>query len=264
MYLKSPMNMLNAFLRQKAASRRLGVGRTISIRVRVQAFSSLFPEAVVHKRGELPYDGSREYLLLPPNIRLDDLSDGDPENLIIASIRAHRNIVFGARVLRKDCSSPSGCSSSITIDRVCPPLLRVALDDASSAGEQVQALSTLHGLCDWVVANLNNTVPPNIPRSVVLAQLMEQDHPIVLLEAVRAIATGVPRPGHSVVGQGTFRDGQTGWEALAKEFVQLKLGEEARLYQQEGGELVGIESLADTQPQYLKSAGGAMARFFFL
>jgi len=31
-----------------------------------------------------------------------------------------------------------------------------------------------------------------------------------------------------------------------------------------GAELIGIEHLAETSPEYLKSAGGAMARFFFI
>ena len=100
-----------------------------------------------------------------------------------------------------------------------------------------------------------------------------------MLDAIRAIATGEPRPGHSVVGAGTYRDGQTGWIALAREYSQLattdavsldqsyvgmKGLEELALYKSRGGELTRIEHLAHTQPGYLKEAGGAMARLFFV
>ena len=87
----------------------------------------------------------------------------------------------------------------------------------------------------------------------------------VAIEAAKAIATGVPRPGHSVVGQGTFRDGQDLWKELAHEYVVTVGGSaEANLYQQQGGNLVGIEHLADTSPANMKAAGGAIARFYFL
>jgi hypothetical protein len=215
----------------------------------------LFPDARVHARGDLPY-GSREYILLPPNVSLQDtLMHGEDTN-IIASIRAHRNIIFGARVLTQH-KSPLW-----TIDAVCPPLFKVALEDASAQGEQVQAVSTLHGLCDWVARNLGSETELPCPSRVL--EDLQNDPDATALEAVRAIATGIPRPGHSVIGQGTFRDARVAWERLAKEFIQYRLSEEAKLYQLAGAELVNIEHLADTQPAYLMAAGGAMARFFFM
>jgi hypothetical protein len=90
------------------------------------------------------------------------------------------------------------------------------------------------------------------------------------LECITAIATNVPRPGHSVVGQKTHADGALAWEALCREFAVLdnndhtiELSEECMLYRRfsESCELVEIELLADTSPAYLISAGGAMARF---
>lgn len=100
-----------------------------------------------------------------------------------------------------------------------------------------------------------------------------------MMDAVRAIATGEPRPGHSVVGAGTYRDGKIGWTALAREYSQLattesvsldasyvgrKGLEELALYNSRGGEVTKIEHLAHTQPEYLREAGGAMARIFFV
>lgn len=101
-----------------------------------------------------------------------------------------------------------------------------------------------------------------------------------MLEAVRAIATGHPRPGHTVVGAGTYRDGRRGWVALAREYSHLAINpnalaldasyvrrrglEEVALYKSREGEVTAIEHLAHTQPEYLREAGGAMARIFFV
>ena len=192
---------------------------------------------VVHVRGDVPY-GSREYVLLPPHLPLAEATRSDE----IARLRAHRNIMFGAQAADEE------------LEITCRPLLEAALDDCSLQGEQVQALSTLHGLSAWVADCCHQK-----QSSQVLSKL----DPVVR-EAVQAIATGLPRPGHSVVGQGTFRDGAAGWQALAEEFITLQLSPECRLYQAHGAQLLTVEHLADRQPAYLASAGGAMARFVFL
>ena len=103
-----------------------------------------------------------------------------------------------------------------------------------------------------------------IPDSV--THLLERlhHHDPAGLEAVRAIVTGIPREGHSVVGQGTYRDAEQAWKAFASEYVELGLASEASLYKEHGGKLVSIEHMADQNPVYLKSAGGAMARMFFV
>jgi hypothetical protein len=40
--------------------------------------------------------------------------------------------------------------------------------------------------------------------------------------------------------------------------------EEVQLYRSRDGEVTTIEHLAHTEPEYLKEAGGAMARMFFV
>ncbi|EJK61063.1 hypothetical protein THAOC_18503, partial [Thalassiosira oceanica] len=99
----------------------------------------------------------------------------------------------------------------------------------------------------------------------------DESERIKLLEAVRAIATGVPRPGHGVVGAGTYRDGMRGWVALAREYAALatvpgdgdRRGlEEVALYRAKDGEVASIEHLANTRD--LLDDGGAMARIFFV
>lgn len=109
---------------------------------------------------------------------------------------------------------------------------------------------------------------------------MDESQRLGVLEAVRAIATGHPRPGHTVIGAGTYKDGRRGWVALAREYSQLAINpdalaldasyvkrkglEEVALYKSRDGEVTAIEHLAHTQPEYLREAGGAMARIFFV
>jgi hypothetical protein len=202
---------------------------------------------VVHRRGEEAY-GSREYLLLPPGATSQD-AQADA-SIKAAAILAHRNIIFGARAFHNH-----------PLKKVCLPLVEAALKDSSVQGEQPQAIATLYGLCEWINNGIKKEVKADI-GSKELAKLQATDP--TGFEAVQAIASGVPRQGHSVVGVGTYRDGEAGWRALAKEFTALGLSEEVELYKSRGGQLVGVEHLADKNPEYLKSAGGAMARMFFL
>lgn len=206
---------------------------------RVESFSTLLNDAVVHKRGDPAY-GSREYLLLPANATLEQVKI-EPK-LAISSLFAHRNIIFGARVHH----------STFDIVPACTPLLHAALQDAAMVGEQPQAVASLAGLCRFVRSCFDQDE----------AILKEID--AVSLEACKAMATGIPRPGHSVVGIGTFRDGQIGWEIFAREFVKRQLAQEANLYKSKGAEVVGFEHLADKSEAYMKTAGGTMCRLFFV
>ena len=191
----------------------------------------------IERLGEHPY-GSRQY-------RLVDTTD----DKVLASLHAHRNIIFGAKVHDGSCSLLHSCRL----------LLKEAVQDAGCNAEQPQALAALHGLCEWVSQQGFE------PSSTISETIKSLDK--VQLEAVRAIATGIPRQGHSVVGPGTHRDAGDAWERLAREFIQTKPAsddDECVLFHTSGGQLVAIELLADTKPEYLQSAGGAMARFFIL
>ena len=186
----------------------------------------------------------------------------------------------------------------------CGPLLDLAKEDSATNGQQVQALARLGGLCSWVSDRLKDggegssvlraltqesaadeepmdepprrddgTKPGKRARQRVndhsgLITFDDELERTKLLEAVRAIATGVPRPGHSVVGAGTYRDGMQGWIALAREYAALStVGdrrglEEVTLYRSRDGEVASIEHLAHTSD--LLDDGGAMARIFFV
>ena len=238
----------------------------------------LLKNALVHKRGE-KYDDVREYILLPPNLMMETNADYDIDETLTdtiqkaryASLYAKRNIIFGAKV-------HNNTDYGFDFIEACTPLLQSAMEDAGMYGDQVQALATLNGLCGWVRSCLDELENNgNDDRdasfgcgSAVLSDLYnksrdESSEAIVLYEAIRAIATSIPRPGHSVVGVGTYRDAKAGWEKLAKEYANLQVDGEVALYRKVGNaQLVSVEYLADTSEPYLKEAGGSMVRLFFL
>ena len=204
-------------------------------------------DAVVLVRGDAPY-GSREYLLVPNrHVTLEHVQAD--KSLVMASLRAHRNVLFGAAAT---------ANFDLPLLVVGPPLVQTAVQDAGSNGEQVQALAALHGLSDWVQAQLLKKDDPAVSATL-FADMTEEE-----LKAITSIATGIPRPGHSVVGMGTYTAGERAWLHLAQAFATTTTCTECALYSSQGAQLVQMEHLAETLPAYLRSAGGTMARFFFL
>jgi hypothetical protein len=126
---------------------------------------------------------------------------------------------------------------------------------AKSAGSE--GLTTHNdGFCDscnWVAA---------LPDGVLEAEFGSEAG-----GAAMAVALGKPRPGHSVLGQGTFAAAQPAWETLAERYIDDQLGRpegllgsssELALYMEQGGTRVGIAAMQDTSPAGLATAGGAM------
>jgi len=215
--------------------------------------------------------------------------NGDGQEL--AEIFVQRNVLHGAKILLEGNNDGAGHvhQDSPSLEETCSPFLQIALEAAGRNGDQPQALASLPGLCRWVESclvvsaegsddvvsdddavdeegDINNRLVP--PRSTTLDALREsgEDDDLVSLAAVRAIATGVPRPGHSVVGFGTYRDARKAWTDLAMEYARKTTLGEAALYKSAGAVVTGIEHLdlgAIDQSQ-LKESGGAIARFFFL
>lgn len=177
------------------------------------------------------------------------------------------------------------------------PLVATQDDNDEQGGEQQPSLSSTSSTD---TTTTNNSEKKKNPKSKIQNRketiknqsstsnfLLPENEPDrqFLLDAIRAISTGIPRPGHSVVGMGTYRDGKDAWVALAWEYCQLldmddedddsfEIGggshfrrglEEVLLYKSiGGGEVSMIEHLGHTQPEYLRDAGGAMARVFFV
>ena len=216
------------------------------------------------------YTDTRQYLLLPSNLTLPSSSSSSSKSLEsfyketkIVSLYANRNILFGTTIGSRYKNEYNNNNKAFV--NVALPLVKVALQDASMEGEQPQALSTLNGLSAWVRSCLKKE---NTCTTIQMlhTQIQEGNEASkVALEAITAIATGIPRPGHSVVGIGTYRDGKDTWEALAKEYTNTNntTSLETHLFQQAGGEVIKIEYLADKSESYLKEAGGTMARLLF-
>jgi hypothetical protein len=208
--------------------------------------TTLLSTATAHRIGgdEDGY-GKRDYILVPHDTPLDLAIKVD--KIQLARLSANQNVIYGAKVVQRTLGTPT---------HVCGELLDMALKDASSKGETPTAVVSLQGLSKWVSRGIEGD---NLINS--LEEVKETDEGT--FEAVKAIATGIPRPGHSVVGQGTYRDGKEAWSDIAKEYLNLGMSDEAELYRSKGATLVAIEHLADTSREGLTDAGGAMARFQF-
>jgi hypothetical protein len=176
--------------------------------------------------------------MLPPYVSLEDLAGEGNSHLKLASLQAHRNVIFGAvRYCQKKLYSPKDDDDDIqTLSSACMPLFDAALVDASEEGEQPLAISTLHGLSVWAAAALLGKTPSKAVR-----KMHREPEKAVSLKAALSIATGIPRSGLSIVDQSTYGDGSAAWEELAKEYVRLHRSEECQLYQARGAELVGID-----------------------
>lgn len=255
--------------------------------------------------------GMRRYLLLPRN-ELDMYDTATIANSdVFASINANQNMMFGL-LLHTPSANISAGGTNVNFTNhlnICGPLLDIAKEDASINGEQPQALCTLNGLCDWVTeclqkngegsqvlgvlmneySNTNTNESKETqqsnsksekPRSKQKIQnksnaytINSESQRVLQLGAITAIATNTPRPGHSVLGMGTYRDGREAWIHLGWEYTQLSSPwddtcrsglEELMVYKSRDGEVGVIEHLAHPEEGYLKSAGGAMARVFFV
>ena len=237
-----------------------------------------FPDGMIHRTAEMAH-GSRQYFLLHPSLTLLEALK-NPE-LAYGSIYVRRNIIFGARLhVAASTEDPSS-----TVANVCPPLLEAIFRDApKEQGEQPRALSTLYGLCDWVRQGLEKHHQSDvldklwqgeaIPKLDTLSPNRKspgndpgQDNSLnstIQLDAVQAIATGIPRPGESRIGPSVMQDAVFAWQALAREFIQKQPSDECQLYLTADGELVEIEHDAEKNPNYVASTGGAMAHFFFV
>lgn len=218
--------------------------------------TTLLSNATAHRilQDENNPRGPRQYILVPDGTPLDLAKKVD--KLHLARLSADGNLILHAKVVQRSLGSHA---------HVCKTLLEMALIDASSDGETPQALASLDGLCKAIsdaIQNEKQEVEESVGNiSSMLAALKANDEGSY--EAVKSIATGIPREGHSVVGQGTYRDGEQGWKELAQEYVRSGSSSEAQLYLSNGAKLIGIEHLGDTSREGLMDAGGSLAKFDF-
>jgi hypothetical protein len=243
-------------------------------------------------------------------LRLIQIPDEfNPQPNLLASMHVKRNIIFGTRIHDIDFAISKGkgknngvvdvdvnvddngpaYSYSYTEDwgfvKVCKPLLKRCLDEAGKEGDQPQGLAALDGLSSRVKYlidasdNTPSTSTSTSSESKVIETLRQElhhdnhgnnDSNKIAWEAIQAVATQIPRPGHDTVGLGTYIDARDGWSQLAKEYALTRKGNmviqgEAQLFHSFGAVVVGIEYIGDEEnDNYWIDSGGAMARFFFV
>ena len=147
------------------------------------------------------------------------------------------------------------CDPALTLSAVGTPLVRAALDELKARGaERVVAVAPLAGLCAWVVEHklwekLDAIAPDHSPEQA---------------GAVEAVAKGIPRPGHSVLGQGTYAAAQSAFERLASAYVAQAVGRpdpdsESAMFVHAGGEVLGINWMQATDEESLRDCAGCTA-----
>lgn len=147
------------------------------------------------------------------------------------------------------------CDPALTLAAVGPPLVRAALKELKVRGaERVVAVAPLAGLCAWVSQHkLWEKLDASAP-----------DHDPEQAGAVEAVARGVPRPGHSVLGRGTFAAAQPAFVRLASAYVAQAIGRpdpdsEAAMFVHTGGEVLGINWMQATDEESLRDCAGCTA-----
>ena len=72
-----------------------------------------------------------------------------------------------------------------------------------------------------------------------------------------------PRPGHSVLGQGTFDDAEAAWRTLALGYARVSGGRELAFYKEAGFDLTDVTFMDDTSDEAIRQSGGTTAWLTF-
>ena len=149
------------------------------------------------------------------------------------------------------------CDPALPLCSAGAALVTAVLEKLRKEGcEEFTAIARLEGLCQWMVRE-----EIWAKRDATLCAGFDDE----MAEAVEAIAKGIPRRGHSVLGQGTFAAGRPAFEALALEFATSQTHPDHELTALrdfvEGSQLTGINWMHDTSPEAMKSSGGCTVSF---
>lgn len=192
----------------------------------------LLQEAEVHRLEQ--DDGSvRMYVMAAGGTDLETVKKVPQLHLARIYFRHDTNTMFGAKVVNRTLGDPL---------QVCPMLVDAILADV---GTGCQALSTLHGLSDWVLRGIEGK-----EEIEALSKLPESQ-----LDSLTKIAKGRDL-------EVSYDNGKDSWEQLAAEYVLKGLGAESSLYTSKGATLVGIEHDTD-RSDFSSTCAGAMARLSF-
>ena len=142
---------------------------------------------------------------------------------------------------------------ALSLSSVGRPLIRAASNELKLRGAgRIMAVAPLPGLCDWVA------------REAAWERLdtSADDYSPEQRAAVEAVATGRPRPGHSVLGVGTFKAAKPAFVRLAMEYAMLSLKDadaETAMFVAGGGEVQSINWMHATDPDALRDCAGCTA-----
>ena len=205
--------------------------------------SSLRRDEYLHPSGVATFWLLRHADTDPDAIAFDpacDLGVGGNAD-VLAAVAQQDAILYGAR---SRPGVPLGLASSL----VAAAIAKLPRGDASKSPV---ALVPLPRMCEW--ARDGERWSDDDPALVAAGE--------EAIECAKAIALGKPRPGHSVLGQGTFRAGERAWMRLCE--MHMEEDEEvAREMATFKGAMRGAFApahMADTDPEYIALAGGAMA-----
>lgn len=141
---------------------------------------------------------------------------------------------------------------ALSLSSVGKPLVRAARNELLVRGAEpgrIVAVAPLIGLNQWIVDNQRWS---SLDES---AEDFDADQP----GAVEAIAKGVPRPGHSVLGQGTFKAGKPAFMRLAMEYAARAAVDpdmETAMFANNGFSVANVNWMHATGPDDLKECAG--------
>ena len=194
-------------------------------------------------------DAPKDVAFDPSSPLADDPNGANKD--VLAMLIQMKEALYGLRT----------CTRGVTPHHAVPLIKAAAAkhNEGRYANEpNAGALVALPGLCEWVRAGERWG-----DASV------ECDD--VAREAAMAVALGKPRPGHSVLGLGTFTAAEPCWVQLASKYeagdgdvsAEKAAYEEALVASGDSGSKWRwrIKHMADGDPEYIADAGGAMLVF---
>ena len=142
---------------------------------------------------------------------------------------------------------------ALSLSTIGKPLIHAACDELRRRGAvRVMAVAPLPGLCSWIVTEEAWKRPE-----------LDAD----AAGAVEAIAKGIPRKGHSVLGQGTFKAGMASISMLALEYADAFLRHDAdsevAMFLEEGAELARTNYMHAQDPESLRDCVGCTVALNF-
>lgn len=146
---------------------------------------------------------------------------------------------------------------ALSLSSVGKPLIRAARNELKLRGcERVVAVAPLTGLCAWVRAE----------RAWEGLDAAAPDYDAEQPEAVEAVAKGVPRAGHSVLGVGTYRAARPPFERLAMTYANASLADadaELAMYASSGAVLERVHWMHATDEGALRDCAGCSVSLRF-